>query len=152
MEFSDWITKKYTAWRGNAFGHDRSVTGFAEWVGVSQPLMSHWMKKGGKIPSSKDSINKLVEKFGLEVYEVLGFICPKGERKVTHKIELPTQDFRTGHLVAEAIGKDQDKSLTTVSRWHVIDNKSDVVYEVYDHGKTTVFEDFLSAINYYNSL
>lgn len=72
VDFSDWITKKYVAWRGDAIGNDRSISEFADLVGVTQPTMSRWMKKGGQKPRDQQSIVKLVEAFGPEVYEVLG--------------------------------------------------------------------------------
>lgn len=79
MDFSEWITKKYIAWRGDAVGHDRSISEFAAWLGVGQSLMSHWMRKGGKIPKSQDAIGRLVDKFGFEVYDVLGLPRPVEE-------------------------------------------------------------------------
>lgn len=87
MEFSDWITKKYIIWRGDAKGHDRSITEFAGWIGVSQSLMSHWMKKGGKVPRSQQAISKLVDKFGYEVYDILGL--PRESEKTTDINQLP---------------------------------------------------------------
>ncbi len=71
-EFSDWITDKYREWRGDAVGRERTITDFANYIGVNQSVVSSWMKKGGKVPKHKDSIDKLVAKFGPEVYNVLG--------------------------------------------------------------------------------
>ena len=77
VDFSDWITKKYVEWRGAAIGNDRSISEFSEWLGVSQPVMSTWMKKGGKVPRSQKSITALVKRFGSEVYDVLGLPRPE---------------------------------------------------------------------------
>jgi predicted DNA-binding protein YlxM (UPF0122 family) len=66
LEFWEWITKKYVDYRGDAIGQDRSITEFANWVGVSQQTMSGWVKKGGKLPRSQKSITNLVKKFGPE--------------------------------------------------------------------------------------
>jgi predicted DNA-binding protein YlxM (UPF0122 family) len=77
LEFWEWITKKYVDYRGDAIGQDRSITEFANWVGVSQQTMSGWMKKGGKLPRSQKSITNLVKKFGPEVYDVLGLPMPE---------------------------------------------------------------------------
>jgi len=77
MAFSDWITDKYVAWRGDAVGRDRTVTEFADWVGVSQSVMAYWMRPDGKLPRSTKSINALVSKYGPEVYEVLGLEPPQ---------------------------------------------------------------------------
>jgi len=79
VEFADWITKKYVDWRGDAIGKDRSITEFAQWIGVSQQTMSGWMKKGGKIPRSKLSISNLVSKYGAEVYEILDLPMPDSD-------------------------------------------------------------------------
>jgi hypothetical protein len=76
MEFSDWITKKYIAWRGDAIGQDRSITEFAKLIGVSQSLMSQWMKKGGKQPTSTKHINNLIDKYGDDAYGILGINPP----------------------------------------------------------------------------
>lgn len=71
MEFSDWITRKYIDWRGDAYGNERSVTEFAAWIGVSQPLMAKWMRKNGSKPGTSKTINKLIAKFGREVTDIL---------------------------------------------------------------------------------
>lgn len=76
VEFSEWITKKYIEWRGNAIGQDRSITQFAELLGVPQSLMSQWMQKNGKAPNSKKYISALIRYFGFEVYDALGLPRP----------------------------------------------------------------------------
>jgi transcriptional regulator with XRE-family HTH domain len=76
MKFSDWINRKYVEWRGNAVGHERTVTEYAEMIGVSQPLMSSWMRAEGKQPRTAETINKLVKVYGYEVYQVLGYDTP----------------------------------------------------------------------------
>ena len=76
MEFSEWITKKYIEWRGEAFGQERSITKFAEMLGVKRSLLTQWMQKDGKVPSSHLSINALVAYYGPEVYDVLGLERP----------------------------------------------------------------------------
>lgn len=72
MAFSDWITKKYIEWRGDAIGQEKSITKFADMLGVPQSLMTQWLKKGGKIPTSQKYITLLIRHFGVEVYDVLG--------------------------------------------------------------------------------
>ena len=76
MDFSDWITRKYIEWRGDAIGNTRTITEFAEWIGVSQQLMSGWMKRGGRVPRHQQTISKLAGRFGEEVYDVLGLERP----------------------------------------------------------------------------
>lgn len=82
VEFSDWITQKYVEWRGDAIGRERSITEYAKYLGVSQQLMSNWMKKGGKVPRSIEMINKLVAAYGNEVYDVLGLEIPTGNAQL----------------------------------------------------------------------
>jgi transcriptional regulator with XRE-family HTH domain len=76
VSFHEWIMKKYVAWRGDAVGNERSITEFASYIGVSQQLMSNWMKPGGNVPKSKKSIDALARVYGLEVYDVLGLQRP----------------------------------------------------------------------------
>jgi hypothetical protein len=78
MEFSDWINDKYVQWRGNAVGHERTITEFAGMIGVSSSLMTQWMQRGGKKPRNQSTISKLVAVFGYEVYDVLGIPHPAG--------------------------------------------------------------------------
>ena len=77
VNFGDWITRKYIDWRGDAIGHEGTVSAFSEWVGVKPSLMSQWMS-GTKTPTSVKSINTLTGRFGSEVYDVLG-IAPAAD-------------------------------------------------------------------------
>jgi transcriptional regulator with XRE-family HTH domain len=86
MEFWEWMTQKYIDWRGNAVGHERTISEFAKKLGVSQSLMSQWMKRGGKVPNSAKHINSLIEEYGSEVYDVLGLPRPK-EKSTDEKYE-----------------------------------------------------------------
>ena len=76
MEFSDWITKKYIEWRGDAIGQEKSITKYADMLGVPQSLMTQWLKKGGKVPTSQKYISILIEHFGNEAYDILGIPRP----------------------------------------------------------------------------
>ena len=88
MDFSDWITQKYVEWRGSAIGNSRSITQFSAWIGVSQQLMSEWMKQSGKVPKHKKTIDRLVNRFGIEVYDVLGI--PDKDRRFILLDQLPS--------------------------------------------------------------
>lgn len=79
MEFSEWLTKKYIDWRGDAIGQEKSITKFAEMLGVTQSLMTQWLKKGGKVPTSQKYISALIRNYGVEVYDVLGLPRPTEE-------------------------------------------------------------------------
>jgi hypothetical protein len=82
MEFSEWITKKYIQWRGDAIrGH--AISNFAAYIGVPQSVLSSWMQPNGKQPTSRKSINRLVNCFGEEVYEILGLPTPGEENLIS---------------------------------------------------------------------
>ena len=69
---ADWYkfaNDAYIEWRGPT---RKSLSEFAEWVGISQPQMSRQLKKGGSVPRDQKSISAWVDRFGLKVYEVLG--------------------------------------------------------------------------------
>lgn len=51
-------------------------------VGVTQPTMSRWMKKGGQKPRDQKSLVKLVNAFGPEVYDVLGLPRPGSDEEI----------------------------------------------------------------------
>lgn len=78
MDFSEWITKKYLAYRGDAVGNDRSISEFAKILHVPQPLLSKWMKhKDPQVPRSQKYINALFKVYGKEVLDVLGIEEPE---------------------------------------------------------------------------
>ncbi len=72
MDFYDWIKKKYSDWSGGK----KSENQFAVYIGISQATLNAWMNKTRGIPTSKKIINKLVERYGDEVYDVLGLTRP----------------------------------------------------------------------------
>ena len=76
MDFSDYLTQKYIEWRGNAIGNEKSISKFALEIGVKQPTLSQWMKKGGRKPESKEQIEKLSAYFGPEIFDTLGLRRP----------------------------------------------------------------------------
>lgn len=135
IEFSDWITKKYVDWRGDAIGKDRSITEFALWIGVSQQTMSGWMKKGGKNPRSKTSISALVDRFGSEVYEILDLPMPDSdfpiellpsELQIDLRMALKEIKQRIGDLDPDS--PEGDELVRSIFRSHgfVIDKSSDL--------------------------
>lgn len=72
MDFYEWIKKKYTDWSGGK----KSENQFAVYLGISQATLNAWMNKTRGVPTSKKVINKLVERYGDEVYDVLGLSRP----------------------------------------------------------------------------
>ena len=95
VKFGEWITKKYIQWRGDAVGHERTITDFAQELGVSQPLLSQWMA-GDKIPRSRNSISQLVKMFGNEAYIALGLPVPDSDRD---KIDNPQTEEQAIALI-----------------------------------------------------
>ncbi len=91
MLFSDWITRKYIEWRGDRVGNEGSITEFAKLFGASQPVVSNWMTKGGKIPRSQKYLTALFKVYGKEVLEVLGIQEPE---TVYQDIELLPPEWR----------------------------------------------------------
>lgn len=72
MDFYEWIKTKYADWSGGK----KSENQFALYLGISQATLNAWMNKTRGIPTSKKIINKLVERYGDEVYDVLGLTRP----------------------------------------------------------------------------
>jgi DNA-binding XRE family transcriptional regulator len=88
MEFGDWLTKKYTAWRGDAIGNDRSIIEFGKFIGVDKTSLTLWMR--GKRKPTLESAIKIAEIYP-EVYDVLGL--PRPGKSVSYE-SLPS-DIRT---------------------------------------------------------
>lgn len=68
--FYEWINKMYVEWRGNATGQERSISEYAAYIGVSQPVMSGWLNK--KHLPSHDGFMRLYEIYGAEALIALG--------------------------------------------------------------------------------
>ncbi len=66
------INYSFILWRGDT---RKTVAEMAREIGVSQGLLTQWMQRGGRVPRSQESINKLVKYFGDVIYEVL--LLPK---------------------------------------------------------------------------
>lgn len=113
MEFSEWITKKYIEWRGDAIGQERSITEFAKLIGVPQSLMSQWMKKNGKIPSSKKNVSALVKVYGIEAYEALGFIGPKVSDVLSELPPVVADDVRRAIIEISISGLNKEKAFAS---------------------------------------
>ena len=63
----------FIEWRG---GSRKTLTDFAEWIGIPQPLMSRQTKRGGSIPQDHNVIAAWVNRYGSKIYEVLGLPIP----------------------------------------------------------------------------
>jgi hypothetical protein len=76
MDFRDWIFKKYQDWSDNG---KRSETQFALWLGVNSATFNAWKLRTRGNPRSKEIIDKLADKLGPEVYDVLGLPRPEAQ-------------------------------------------------------------------------
>jgi len=77
MDFHEWINKKFVEWRGPlTLREGGSQDKFAQWIGISPQLMTDWLKRDGKTPKQKKTIDKLIRKYGSEVYKVLNIPPP----------------------------------------------------------------------------
>ncbi len=71
---SGFLTQKFREWEASTKRH-QTVSAFARWVGVPQPTMTRWMT-GDTMPTDINNVNKLVERFGPEIYDLLGMTRP----------------------------------------------------------------------------
>jgi transcriptional regulator with XRE-family HTH domain len=74
MEFKEWIFKKYLDWQAE-IGVRKSMSEFANYLGVSQQTISVWMNGRGT-PSGKN-VYKLGAQLGWELYDMLGLPRPE---------------------------------------------------------------------------
>ncbi|MCD4751911.1 MAG: helix-turn-helix domain-containing protein [Anaerolineaceae bacterium] len=70
MEFKTYINKKFLEYEHQCGGR-KTITEFAEFLGVSQQSLSNWMN-GTNAPSRQKSVELLASIFGPEVYDVIG--------------------------------------------------------------------------------
>lgn len=110
MDFSEWITKKYIDWRGNAIGQEKSITKYAEMLGVPQSLMTQWLKKDGKVPTSQKYIALLIKKYGVEAYDVLGIPRPSGADIIAWLPDEITGDLKLAMIEIKSSGFEIDKA------------------------------------------
>jgi len=73
LKFPDWINKMFVNWQAEQ-GRKKSIQDFANYVGVSRPLMNMWMN-GNQTPG-KGNIEMLANIFGNEVYDSLNLPRP----------------------------------------------------------------------------
>lgn len=76
MEFRQWIEMKYLDWQRRQ-GSRKTILQFAEYLGSTQQTVSGWIN-GTRKPVG-DSVRLLADKFGLEVYDVLGLERPNAD-------------------------------------------------------------------------
>jgi uncharacterized protein (UPF0276 family) len=60
-QWYEFANHAFMEWRGNT---RKTISEFAEWVGVSQPVMSSQLKMGGKLPRDQKTITAWVSRYG----------------------------------------------------------------------------------------
>ncbi len=71
--FAKWLEGKYLEWQFSG-GSRRTQTEFAEWLGISQPLVNRYMNGNG-VPTAIN-VDRIAARLGLEVYDLLGLARP----------------------------------------------------------------------------
>ena len=70
-DWYEFANNAFIEWRGNT---RKTLTEFAEWIGISQPVMSQQMKKGGSVPRDLKTIDAWCRRYGItQIYSILGF-------------------------------------------------------------------------------
>lgn len=73
MKFSSWLLERYLEWQ-NELKERKSLTEFAAWIGISQPLISNYIN--GKREPGEDNAYLFFLKFGEEIYQILDIEPP----------------------------------------------------------------------------
>lgn len=73
MTFPNWLEQKYIEWMATE-KRRRTLTAFAEWLDVSQPLISRYM--AGQVMPNEENVHKIAARLGPEVYDLLGLARP----------------------------------------------------------------------------
>lgn len=73
QKFADWLEAEYLKWEQQR-GKRSTLVQFANYLGISAPLLSHYIK-GIREPSN-DTVHKLAQRLGAEIYDVLGLQRP----------------------------------------------------------------------------
>jgi transcriptional regulator with XRE-family HTH domain len=73
MNFPQYLEKKYLEWQ-QVVGERKTVREFAEYIGVSASSITMWWK--GKRTPEGENVQKIANKLGVEVYDVLGLPRP----------------------------------------------------------------------------
>ena len=70
-----WLEKHYAAWQPTQNRHHRSLTAFANYLGISQPLLSS-LVNGKRTSISEQTAGLIANKLGDEIYDLIGVPRP----------------------------------------------------------------------------
>jgi transcriptional regulator with XRE-family HTH domain len=73
IEFSTWLEQKYLEWQGQR-GKRATLAQFADYLGISAPLLSHYMN--GIRKPTRENIQKFARRLGPEIYDIFGLQDP----------------------------------------------------------------------------
>jgi len=90
--FKNWFAQKYRDWRGDDITRASSITAFARWLGINQQVVDGYLK-GDNVPRHRSTIDKLVAKFGPEVYKVLGMEVTPLDQVISEVTKLPEEAY-----------------------------------------------------------
>ena len=90
-EFANWLEVQFINWMRER-GEVTTQREFAEYLGLDQVQLSHYINERRKKPDKK-SLIKLADKLGPEVYDVLGLARPDPQlKRLTSVWHLLSQD------------------------------------------------------------
>lgn len=72
-DFPAWLEQKYLEWQGKR-GKRATLAQFADHLGISAPLLSHYLN--GLRKPTRENVRKLALRLGPEVYDLLGIQNP----------------------------------------------------------------------------
>lgn len=90
MEFKDWISKKYTDWRGDTIGNEKSITQFANLLGINRSILTRYMNGTLKSPRLENVVS--IAKIYPEIYEILGISRPSLLLSIETFLKLPESE------------------------------------------------------------
>jgi transcriptional regulator with XRE-family HTH domain len=73
MDYNRWLMDKFVEWERKK-GQRQSYSAFARYLGVKQSSLSQWL--AGNYPPSRENVEKLAEKLGPEIYDIMGMERP----------------------------------------------------------------------------
>lgn len=76
MQFSEFLERKFLTWQASQ-GKRRTIGEFAKSIGVAQTTVSSWLN--GERKPEGESLRKLANKLGIDVYDALGLPRPDAD-------------------------------------------------------------------------
>ncbi|MBN1888273.1 MAG: helix-turn-helix transcriptional regulator [Thermoflexales bacterium] len=103
--FANWIENQYLDWQKKQGGR-KTVTEFAAWLGFAKSTVSQWLNGRGQ--PNTESLHRLAQKLGLDVYTVLELPSPDPllfSIQASWDILSDSEREAMGKIVQEAKGK-----------------------------------------------